>query len=318
MTAIQAEYDEPWKEAIRTYLNQFLSFFFPDIQAEIDWQQPYQALDKELSEIVAGSSTGKQLSDLLFQVKLLTGQPAWILIHVEVQSKYEPEFNERIYRYNYRAFDKYSQPVVSLAVLGDERPSWRPNSYQYTLGNYRLSLEFPTVKLLDYQEQWAALEAETNPFAIMVMAHLKTKATTQDYRERKRWKGSVVRTLLAKGYNRDEVVNLFRFVDKMMQLPDEFQQEFNTDVIRYQEERTMPFISRLEEMAEEKGYREATKRTLRSNIGSVLEIRFNAAPEEVTDALNRIDDPDTLRRLHQEAVVIPSVAQFLQLLAGVE
>jgi hypothetical protein len=184
MTDILAKYDEPWKEAIRTYLEPLFAFFFADIHAQIDWSHPYRVLDKELSELVGGSETGTQVSDLLFEVKLLTGQPAWILIHVEVQSPYESGFPERIYRYNYRAFDKYSQPVVSVAILGDERPWWRPQSYGYSLGSYRLSLEFPTVKLLDYQQRWPELEASSNPFAIMVMAHLKTKATTGDFPER--------------------------------------------------------------------------------------------------------------------------------------
>ena len=38
-------------------------------------------------------------------------------------------------------------------------------------------LEFPVVKLLDYAPQWPALEADPNPFATVVLAHLKTLET---------------------------------------------------------------------------------------------------------------------------------------------
>ena len=104
-----------------------------------------------------------------------------------------------------------------MAILGDERPSWRPQSYGYALDGYRLSLEFPTVKLLDYQER---------------------------------------------------------------------------------------FISRVEEMAKEEGRQqgrqqgtqEATKRTLREDALAILQVRFNAVPPEVADALNGIDDPKSRRR----------------------
>lgn len=34
-----------------------------------------------------------------------------------------------------------------------------------------------SAKLLDDEGQWEALEQTTNPFGVVVMAHLKTKAT---------------------------------------------------------------------------------------------------------------------------------------------
>ena len=47
-----------------------------------------------------------------------------------------------------------------------------------------LSLKFPIAKLLDYESRWQELESSDNPFAIIVMAHLKTKATTGNLSER--------------------------------------------------------------------------------------------------------------------------------------
>ncbi|MDJ0735107.1 MAG: hypothetical protein QNJ47_13755 [Nostocaceae cyanobacterium] len=51
--------------------------------------------------------------------------------------------------YNYRAFDLYHQPVISLAILGDESKTWRPSYYQYGLENSQLILNFSIIKLLD-------------------------------------------------------------------------------------------------------------------------------------------------------------------------
>ncbi|MCT7970426.1 hypothetical protein NG799_29365 [Laspinema sp. D1] len=155
--SVKADYDAPWKEAITLYFEQFLKFFFPDIHSEIDWSQPYQSLDKELLELGRDSELGTQFSDKLFEVKLISGHPLWILIHGEVQSQYVKDFSQRIYQYNYRAFDQYNKPVVSIAILGDDTASWRPTEYAYTLGGYELKLKFPTVKLLDYQTRWEEL-----------------------------------------------------------------------------------------------------------------------------------------------------------------
>ncbi len=36
---------------------------------------------------------------------------------------------KRMFTYNYRIFDRYDRPVVSLAVLADPHPGWRPDGY---------------------------------------------------------------------------------------------------------------------------------------------------------------------------------------------
>ncbi|MEM6754261.1 MAG: hypothetical protein AAF630_14955, partial [Cyanobacteria bacterium P01_C01_bin.38] len=74
----------------------------------------------------------------------------------------------RMYIYNYRLFDRHKKRVISLAVLADNNPNWRPQSYGYQLGGCRVSLEFPTVKLLDYEAQWQTLEETENPFGLVV------------------------------------------------------------------------------------------------------------------------------------------------------
>ena len=50
------------------------------------------------------------------------------------ESQVEAEFAERMYVYHYRLFDRYRRRVASLAILGDERPKWRPDSFGYELG----------------------------------------------------------------------------------------------------------------------------------------------------------------------------------------
>lgn len=41
------------------------------------------------------------------------------------------------------------------------------------------SLDFPIVKLLDFEERWDELETDTNPFSMVVMAQLQTQRTQQ-------------------------------------------------------------------------------------------------------------------------------------------
>ncbi|MGL5196926.1 MAG: hypothetical protein ACRC8Y_25330, partial [Chroococcales cyanobacterium] len=215
-----------------------------------------------------------------------------------------------IYRYNYRAFDQYDKPVVSLAILGDEHPTWRPNEYAYTLGEYQLKLHFPIVKLLDYQTRWEELESEQNPFALMVMAHLKTQATKGKMDERKQWKWILIRSLFERGYSRKEVENLFRFIDRMMTLPKQLEQQLRTQIIEYREERQMPFISPMEELIQE----EAILKNQRENILDLLQVRFGEVPQSVVEGVNRLEDITLLKQLHRQSISVGSLAEFEQLL----
>lgn len=45
------------------------------------------------------------------------------------------------------------------------------------------------------------------------MAHLKTKETTNDRLQRKEWKFRLMRQLYEAGYERQNILNLYRFID---------------------------------------------------------------------------------------------------------
>ena len=246
MTAPAANYDASWKEALTYYFEPFLELCFPAVHTIIDWSRPPEALDKELEQIAQDAESGKRIADKLFKVWLRDGHEVWILIHIGVQGYWEADFPKRIYQYHYRAFDLYERPVISLAVLGDEHPNWRPASFGYAFSGCELSLKFPVVKLLDYEQQWPQLEASTNPFAVMIMAHLKTKATQGQPEQRQQWKWYLIRKLLERGYDKEDIQQLFRLVDWMMALPEELQQRFDQRVAQYQEERKVPILSHME------------------------------------------------------------------------
>lgn len=48
----KTDYDSPWKDFIELYFRDFLKFFFPEIEADIDWDRPFRFLDKELQKVV--------------------------------------------------------------------------------------------------------------------------------------------------------------------------------------------------------------------------------------------------------------------------
>jgi hypothetical protein len=167
-----ASYDDPWKEALERYFEAFIAFFFAEAYRDIDWSRGYEFLDKEFQQIVRAAETGKRFVDKLVKVWLKDGQESWLLLHIEIQSQPDTTFAKRMFTYHYRIFDRYDRTVVSLAVLGDEQSTWRPQEYRYGQWGCEIHLRFPIIKLLDYE--WETLEASDNPFAVVVMAHRKT------------------------------------------------------------------------------------------------------------------------------------------------
>jgi hypothetical protein len=217
MTELRDQFDSPWKEILEVYFEDFILFFFPLVHAEIDWSRGYDFLDQELAQVVRDAELGKRLADKLVKVWKISGEETWVLVHIEIQSQEEGRFGERMFVYYYRLRDKYDLPIASLAILGDERETWRPQPFQDELWGCEVSFRFPIIKLLDYLPRWAELEESQNPFAIVVMAHLKTKETRNDAVARKEWKFRLTKGLYERGYGRQDILNLFRCEPKAHQ-----------------------------------------------------------------------------------------------------
>lgn len=309
-TAPSANYDAPWKEALERYFEPFLAFFFPQIHAEIDWQLSYESLDSEFQQVVRDAEIGKRFVDKLVKVWRRDGQETWVLIHVEIQSQYDSDFAKRMYTYSYRIFDRYNRDVVSLAILGDDQPNWRPQAYHSTLWGCRVGIEFPIVKLLDYESQWNFLEQSLNPYAMLVRAHLYTQKTSSDSEERLAWKLRLVQGMQALGYSEDTILELFRLVDLMMTLPPELDQIFDREVRRFGAENAMPYLTTIERFAIERG----KLQNARDSVMEVLDVRFGVVSPELIDQINQTEDFERLKQLLRQASVIASISDFQTLL----
>jgi hypothetical protein len=265
----RADQDSPWKKILQQYFREAIEFFFPDIAKLVDWTQPPEFLNKEFVKIAPDAKIGRRFADQLVRVKLKRGKALVLLIHVEVQAAPEQKFAERMFVYSLRIFDFFRQPAVSLAILCDASPTWRPHQYNFVLPGTRLHFEFSTVKLLDYRDQMAALDASKNPFAMVVKAHLKLQETKKDNRGRKAGKMRLIRQLYEEGYNQEQVLNLFNFLDWVLVLPKRLEAEFWLELKAYEEERKMPYITSVERIGYDRGIERERALILRQLIHKV-------------------------------------------------
>jgi hypothetical protein len=304
-TAPGADYDSPWKEALDHYFEPCMVFFFPVAHADIDWTRGHEMLDKELQPIVRQAKHGRRYGDKLVKVWLKTGEEKWLLIHVEVQGSKEADFPVRMHVYNHRIFDRYDREVISLAILADEDPGWRPNRYETARWGFRSLTEFPVVKLIDHAPQYRELEADPNPFAVVVLAHIKALETRRSPTERHAWKVRLVKGLYGRGMESEDVRRLFRFIDWIMELPKPLEDRFWDEIDAFQQEKAMRFISIAERMTMVKGLLRGIEVALDLKFGAeglelmpeLRQIRDDALLEKVLARLKTAASPEDLRRI---------------------
>jgi hypothetical protein len=274
------DFDSPWKEALEVYFRPFLALFYPHIHADIDWSRGYIFLDKELQKIVPRAARGRLYVDKLVKVWRKNGREAWVLIHIEVQTQREAGFPKRMYDYNTRLSHRYNRRVVSLAVLADDNRDWRPDHFADELWDWSVRMRWPAVKLLDYANRVAELEGSKNPFAKVVLAHLKALETRQDPAGRRTWKVRLVRGLYERGFTSEDVRQLFRMIDWLLELPPRLQRAFRQEMDTYEEGRRMPFVTSIERLG------------MLRVLESTLRTRFGEAGAALIPTIHELDDAE--------------------------
>ncbi|MBF0138485.1 MAG: hypothetical protein H7833_03475 [Magnetococcus sp. DMHC-1] len=92
----------------------------------------------------------------------------------------------------------------------------------------------------------------TNPFAIVTLAHLHAKSTKNHPEKRYQIKWMLIRKLYNCGFNRQQVIDLFRFIDWVLHLPDKLAKQLQTEIVAFEEKQKMPYISSVERIGEKK------------------------------------------------------------------
>ena len=313
------EDDSAWKDLLDEAFEDFILFCFPEIHHDVDWSIGFEDLDKELEPILPDAESGKRLADKLVKVELLSGNSALVLIHVEVQGSPEAEFARRMFQYNTRIFERYGEEVVSLAVLTDERSSFRPDAYERKRWGFELRMQFPVVKLLDYESRRAELEASPNPFALVVLAHLNSrKAKRLGPEAAFACKVTLIRALYSKGYTRENVLRIFKFIDWVLRLPKAMEDTVMDQVHRLEGKQIMPFIAPFEKRAIERGKKEGRKEGKQEGVREGLleaitfglELRFGELGLEMLPALRQVKDVAVLRRFLKATLTVETLDQL--------
>ena len=269
----------PWQEILEDYFFDFLAFFFPDLHDRLDWSKGYSTLPRPS---LRGSGCHGPGADILLRTHP-KDRGEWLLwIYLEVQRSPRGGLAERIFLESARAVEHYHRPVVSLVVLGDDSPLWRPRAFGWDLHGCRLGWHFPIVKLRDFTEQWMELELSPNPFSTLVMAHLKARETHQDPGARSRWKLRLARRLYEVDHEKPDLFDFYRVLDWQLPLPEDLENRFLVDLQDFERRHhPPPHLTSLER----RGLRRGRRLGQSSLLANLLSHRFEPLPSWVQESL---------------------------------
>lgn len=294
------DWDNAWKEVLTHLFKDFLDFFFPEIYRDIDFSRGYVFLDKELGKIIKSGKVGTRIVDKLVKVYLKNGEEKWLLIHIEIQGYKDEKFAERMFIYNYRIYDRYHKEVISLAILTDSDVTYKPDEFRITRWGFECKFKFPMVKLLDYQNEFDHLTDKTNPFNIIVKSYLKTLDTMGDRQERFSWKKSFLIDLYNSGMIRETIIAVYKFIDWIMELPEELEEKILDEIYQLQEEKKMSVLTTAEKRGLKQGIEQGTRQGIYQTIADILEIKFGAEALELMEKIRKISDIKILNNIRIE------------------
>ncbi|MCK9513261.1 MAG: hypothetical protein M0R28_18820 [Pigmentiphaga sp.] len=233
--------DGVWKQALQTWLPDCLALFWPKIHQRIDWRVAPIFLDQELRRLDRILKRGEKRVDVLVQVRLKSGGEALLLIHLEVQAgRIGVAFRTRMFRYRIRLYERYPKhTILSCAILLDRENGSTTETFQSGGLGDELTFRFPVVNLTRWRRRLPTLEklAPVNPFAVIVMAYLRYRATRPDI-TRLAGKLQLARSLAQWGYDDEARGALFFLIDSLLVLPEPLDELF-TDTLEEAEDPIM-------------------------------------------------------------------------------
>jgi len=220
-----------------------------------------------------------------------------------------------MYVYNYRIFDKHHHEVISLALLTDENPNFRPNEYSRARPewDFKVSCHFPVVKLIDYREHWAELEANPHPFALIVRAYLKALETVGNVQEKYSWKKRFLLELYESGMDRETLWAIYKFIDWMIRLPKDLNKTFVAEMKTIEEAKHMSLITSAEEVGLEKGIN-----SLQRVVAKIIKRKFGALGQQLAERAREVNRLEILEDLSEKLFDAESLSEVEKILKELE
>lgn len=134
--------------------------------------------------------------------------------------------------------------------------------------------------------------------------------TQRSSKKRFYWKVELFKALHEAKYSKEDIWELFRFMDWVLTLPQDLEHQFEEFTQQYEDEKKMPYVTSIERNAIARGILQSSQ----EHVIDILRVRFKRIPQSLVKMVCAIDDSKLLSRLLKKTVVIDSLDAFKQLL----
>ena len=299
------DHDRLFKELLRTYFIDFVETFLPDVAREID-PNSIEFLDKEIFTDI--TSDDKHIADLIVKVRLKSGD-AFFLIHVENQSKPDPSFPARMFRYFARLHEKYAIPIYPIVIYSHARPlKQEPSRYDVVVSGLAV-LQFQYAVIQLNQMPWRSFMDKPNPVATALMTRMNNSKA-----DRPKVRAECFRLLatLKLSPARSKLIGVF--VETYLKLNAEEMKIYRREFAAFEpEEQTaaMEMMTSWETKGYKKGRQEGKHEGKEEILALQLQQRFSTMPKDITDRLDNL----TSKQLNELALAFLSFNSLDDLVA---
>lgn len=161
------DHDRLFKLLIETFFEEFIMLFLPEAAESINFSDITFLNQEILNDLMEGE---KKVVDLLVKTRL-RGQDSIILLHVEPQSYYQDHFNERMFIYHNRLYEKHRLPILPVALFTYDENKTEPDEFtiQFPFKNI-VSFKYVTIELKKLP--WRQYIHQDNPIAAALLSKM--------------------------------------------------------------------------------------------------------------------------------------------------
>ncbi|MEY4903582.1 MAG: hypothetical protein RLZZ292_1397 [Bacteroidota bacterium] len=222
---LRIDYDGNWKIITTELIEDWVAFFMPELNEDIDFSIAPEFKEQEFFEFVEEEQT-KNVADKLVKFRLKNGEDAWIFIHIEFQT--EGDISERMFTYYRRILDKFGKEITAIVIYTGRYAPKSQNKYEVI--RYGTEVRYLFNSYVVAKQKESELLANNNPFAIVVLANLYVAKTHNNLRKRLTFKEKLYELAFSRGYSIEKITKLFIFVSELMLLSSELEKEYDAYV----------------------------------------------------------------------------------------
>ena len=126
----------------------------------------------------------------------------------------------------------------------------------------------------------------------------------------------LIRKLYDRGYSREEIIALFKFIDWVIRLSATEEIRLWDELQTLEEVNRMPYVTSVERIGMERGLQQGLQQGAQQTLLEILDERFGELPDTVSAAIHQIQDLAQLRLLHRQAIRSESLEEFQRALNG--